>query len=1107
MPKYYAEAVLRARTISTALFALAFVLAFGFAGVASAQLTDTFELDGNAITDNASPGLPDDWDRLYYDSGHSAVLWTGVIDDYGAEETTRFSGSKDIHEIEEWKWDSNPITPKNEIENAYAALYDNGHFVFGSDRYRTSGSAQMGFWLLQGDVGLNPDGTFYGSHVDGDALILSHFSSGGRVSDIELYVWDTSRPAGDRLVQVTPLDSTVVYAYVSDLVSSSPWPYEPDNGNANEFQVMSFFEGAADLTELGITGCFTNFLAETRTSFSLDAELKDFVLGEFPATPSVTVNSEEVCEGESAQLCAEVTGGIAPYSFSWSTGSTDSCITVTEDGTYTVVVTGANGCASGPAAGTLTVHPLPTCSITGDNDICFGETTDFCGPGGMSVYSWTGPGGFSASTQCTGPIGTAGTYVVTITDANGCQNTCDRTLTVYDLPTCEITGTNNICIGATTDFCGPGGMSVYSWTGPGGFSASTQCTGPIGTAGLYVLTITDANGCQSTCDRTLTLYDLPVCSITRTGGDADTVCPCFPENPDATHEYCGPDVADYSYAWSVGHGADIISDTDIRCIEVKPIAHCDTFFTLTVTVTDPHGCQSTCYDTAYVVDNTPPVVDWCPPDTVIECHDLGDVWPLSPGFDAGGLGAPSASDDCDPSPWVSHADKGDRPTNWQRGVDDWGSCGEDTTVLRTWYVTDFCGNVDSSCVQAIAIQDTIPPRLACPPDTVIPCESPVVFGEPAAKDSCDPDWLVEIIIETTGVVPGPGPGEFTHTRCWTATDSCGNPAPVCCQQIIVQACPDKYCTYTMGGWGSTCPDPQQGDSLSVQPGCVRDFYFSRVFPTGVLIGDPAGLDGGPLYAARWTSALAVENFLPAGTTPKALEQDYTNPDTEDASVLAGQILALHMNVGYSCEPTVYDDRGFLEPLGCYADFVVPDSCGVSSGSVFAGMKVDSFLAIADSAVAGDEGVLSAYGVTLSDINFTATCLNEAFDKCDPFSSAEFQIPRPYRLDGEVDSEIEESPDASPIPERFAVGQSYPNPFNPSATISFALPSDGRVLIEVYDIVGRKVITLLDGHRQAGYHNVVWYGKDIQGRPVASGVYFCRVQFGDETDVQKMILLK
>ena len=145
----------------------------------------------------------------------------------------------------------------------------------------------------------------------------------------------------------------------------------------------------------------------------------------------------------------------------------------------------------------------PVCSITGDSVVCDGFTTQFCATAGMAGYSWSGPGGFSANTQCTGQIGTAGYYEVIITDANGCADTCGRTLVVYDQPVCEITGDSLVCEGSTTQFCATAGMSGYSWSGPGGFSANTECTGQIGVAGYYEVIITDVNGCADTCGRTL----------------------------------------------------------------------------------------------------------------------------------------------------------------------------------------------------------------------------------------------------------------------------------------------------------------------------------------------------------------------------------------------------------------------------------------------------------------------------------------------------------------------------------------------------------------------------------------------------------------------------
>jgi hypothetical protein len=97
--------------------------------------------------------------------------------------------------------------------------------------------------------------------------------------------------------------------------------------------------------------------------------------------------------------------------------------------------------------------------------------------------------------------------------------------------------------------------------------------------------------------------------------------------------------------------------------------------------------------------------------------------------------------------------------------------------------------------------------------------------------------------------------------------------------------------------------------------------------------------------------------------------------------------------------------------------------------------------------------------------------------------------------------------AGDAPAALALGQNHPNPFNPQTTISFDLPRESRVRLEVYDLRGRLRRTLADGHRTAGTHRVVWDGRDDRGAPAASGAYFYRLQTGDRTLSRKMLLVR
>jgi hypothetical protein len=84
---------------------------------------------------------------------------------------------------------------------------------------------------------------------------------------------------------------------------------------------------------------------------------------------------------------------------------------------------------------------------------------------------------------------------------------------------------------------------------------------------------------------------------------------------------------------------------------------------------------------------------------------------------------------------------------------------------------------------------------------------------------------------------------------------------------------------------------------------------------------------------------------------------------------------------------------------------------------------------------------------------------------------------------------------------------YPNPFNPFTTISFDLPQNGMVTVEVFDLAGHRVRALSRGHLQAGPHQMTWNGRDEQGRAVGSGVYLVRLVTPQGTRSQRALLLK
>jgi hypothetical protein len=90
---------------------------------------------------------------------------------------------------------------------------------------------------------------------------------------------------------------------------------------------------------------------------------------------------------------------------------------------------------------------------------------------------------------------------------------------------------------------------------------------------------------------------------------------------------------------------------------------------------------------------------------------------------------------------------------------------------------------------------------------------------------------------------------------------------------------------------------------------------------------------------------------------------------------------------------------------------------------------------------------------------------------------------------------------SVIPDMIALSQNYPNPFNPATIIKYQVPEDAFVIIKVYDILGKKVRTLVN-EKAAGYYSVNFNGSNL-----SSGIYFYSIAAGNFYQVKKMILAK
>lgn len=263
--------------------------------------------------------------------------------------------------------------------------------------------------------------------------------------------------------------------------------------------------------------------------------------------PTPVVNSPTTCENTTIGLTA--TGGTA---FAWSgpggySSTTQNpnipSATTSMTGNYTVTVTDANGCVNtGVASVSVIALPIPTAATGGA--VCDGATLNLSSNGGTS-YSWTGPNGFSSASQNpnipAATLAAGGIYTVVVT-ANTCTAAATVSATINPLPNPNIITNSPICVGQGLNLNGTGGIS-YSWTGPNGFTSTSQnpnvSSTSLNNGGNYVLTVTDANGCVNTTNTNVTINPLPNASAT--GGSAcENMNTSLSANGGATYTWSGP---------------------------------------------------------------------------------------------------------------------------------------------------------------------------------------------------------------------------------------------------------------------------------------------------------------------------------------------------------------------------------------------------------------------------------------------------------------------------------------------------------------------------------------------------------------------------------------
>ncbi len=344
-------------------------------------------------------------------------------------------------------------------------------------------------------------------------------------------------------------------ATVSASGGSSPntfsWNTTPTQSGATASNLIA---GAWTCTIVDANGCSTTrTVSITQPSAALS--LSGIVV---PATCGGSANGS---------VNTSIGGGATPYTIAWSgpsgfTASTEDISSIVA-GVYTISVTDAVGCSATQTfsvdqpgmftiTGILSDHNGFGTSCAGLNDGSIDQTV----VGGTSPYThtWSGPGGFTGSTEDLSGL-SAGGYTYAVTDANGCSSSANYTITtpVVIVPVLSpslVNGGFNIdCTGNSTgeiNISTTGGVAPYgySWSGPGGFTANTPSINAL-ISGLYIVTVSDANGCS--VDESSTLTQPAVLDATSSVlANVD----CFGNSGGSVSVVTNGGTAPYSYSWN-----------------------------------------------------------------------------------------------------------------------------------------------------------------------------------------------------------------------------------------------------------------------------------------------------------------------------------------------------------------------------------------------------------------------------------------------------------------------------------------------------------------------------------------------------------------------------
>lgn len=797
--------------------------------------------------------------------------------------------------------------------------------------------------------------------------------------------------------------------------------------------------------------------------------------------------------------------------------------------TVTVTATDVHG-RTAQCSFTVTVtdseNPVVTCpgNITTDNDpgecdavVTFTPSaSDNCGIASL-VSSPASGSAFAVGTT---------TVTVTATDVHGRTAQCTFTVTVNDtedpvLDPCpsDIVKSNDLdACGAAVTFTLPAATDNC----PGVTVSADHASGstfPVGTTTVMV-TATDAHTNTATCSFTVTINDTQLPTI---ACPDDIAVGCTdPTDSTATGS---PTVGDNCGIASVTH-------TDVQVINI---------ITRTWTVIDTHANEATC-------DQTITIGDFASPSMATLAPVAGGYYNIAPVLTTFGF-----SDDCGLDDIFYQMDGyggtwtaivADLPgTTWDGApwtVPGFSGLAEGTHTVY-FKATDDVGraNGETGLLSWQFYKDTEPP--AAPSGlTAQPGHNKVTV----AWTKAPADYDHTVVMRTDWYAGGHGYPEYddSYAEGPYATDTTiGIPVYSGMAEsffdVYLLTTPNRdvyhYAAFTVDKAGNVSSGSAQGRATSYWLG-DRDANGYVYFPDLAILSN-----------AYWTAAGDLQYDAEFDIGPTVTGSPKGIPTTDNAVNFEDLVIfAINFNTvtpGLKAVPLLAGPDGSGSPeLGLVQATIDNPADPVTTFTLMLANNPGTIKAL-HCAVAFDPTVMALVGVTMNaalnngpcpvffdgrgrnnevDISLAVLGGETTLGGSGELATITFRRLQPtaVRLDfAEVDvrdienariSAASRGVTAPPaVPMTYDLSQNQPNPFNPMTHIAYQLPQAGRVTLQIFNIQGQTVRTLVDTYEPAGYHTVIWDGTDGSGRMVSSGVYFYRMTSGTFAATRKMVLLK